>query len=186
MKHEYTCPHCHKPIYDDNALLCLFCGESLERTVGFLGTMRTKVVFAVLAILAFCSLIFLAGCASSHVRMYEGERLSPNEIVTVKTDSPRVKIAYVDGKKTTGRISYILWGKWPQQVTIAAGAHEIIPCYETPFNVFYGTTIRLEAQAGSCYILRHKIHRKDPAAKESVYFWIEAEETGPEKALAEE
>jgi len=28
---EYICPHCKKPIYDDEALLCLYCGESLNR-----------------------------------------------------------------------------------------------------------------------------------------------------------
>ncbi|MEK7849895.1 MAG: hypothetical protein AAB213_03675 [Candidatus Omnitrophota bacterium] len=27
---ERLCPHCHKPINDDDALLCLFCGESLK------------------------------------------------------------------------------------------------------------------------------------------------------------
>ena len=28
---EYLCPHCQKPIYDEEALLCHFCGESLKR-----------------------------------------------------------------------------------------------------------------------------------------------------------
>lgn len=28
---EYLCPHCKKVIYDDEALLCHFCGESLGR-----------------------------------------------------------------------------------------------------------------------------------------------------------
>jgi predicted nucleic acid-binding Zn ribbon protein len=28
---EYICPHCKNPIYDDEALLCLYCGESLNR-----------------------------------------------------------------------------------------------------------------------------------------------------------
>ena len=27
---EFTCPHCKQPIYDDEALLCHFCGESLK------------------------------------------------------------------------------------------------------------------------------------------------------------
>ena len=29
---EYICPHCKNPIYDDEALLCLYCGESLNRS----------------------------------------------------------------------------------------------------------------------------------------------------------
>jgi predicted nucleic acid-binding Zn ribbon protein len=28
---EYICPHCKNPIHDDEAILCLFCGESLNR-----------------------------------------------------------------------------------------------------------------------------------------------------------
>jgi len=38
---EYPCPHCGNSIYDDEALLCLFCGESLERPGhGFLGRLK--------------------------------------------------------------------------------------------------------------------------------------------------
>jgi predicted nucleic acid-binding Zn ribbon protein len=31
---EYICPHCKNPISDDEALLCLYCGESLGRRKG--------------------------------------------------------------------------------------------------------------------------------------------------------
>lgn len=37
---EFKCPHCHNPINDEEALNCLFCGESLERDTGFLSRMR--------------------------------------------------------------------------------------------------------------------------------------------------
>jgi len=38
---DYTCPHCQNPIYDEDALLCHFCGGSLERAGrGFLGRIR--------------------------------------------------------------------------------------------------------------------------------------------------
>ncbi|MBF0122690.1 MAG: hypothetical protein HQL21_04695 [Candidatus Omnitrophica bacterium] len=38
---EMSCPHCKNPIYDENALLCHFCGNSLSRTSGgVLGAMR--------------------------------------------------------------------------------------------------------------------------------------------------
>ncbi len=37
---ECICPNCGKPIYDDEALLCLYCGESLNRSFGFLGGMK--------------------------------------------------------------------------------------------------------------------------------------------------
>ena len=46
---EYICPHCGNPIGDDEALLCLYCGESLERPVGFLGKLKyptPKILFA--------------------------------------------------------------------------------------------------------------------------------------------
>ena len=55
---EYICPHCKKPIYDDDALLCLYCGESLHRGVGLLGGMkypRPKMI-----IIAAVSLVILA------------------------------------------------------------------------------------------------------------------------------
>jgi hypothetical protein len=41
---EYLCPHCKNPITDDEALLCLYCGESLNRSVGFMGSMKNPVV----------------------------------------------------------------------------------------------------------------------------------------------
>jgi len=38
---EYICPHCKNVINDDEALLCLFCGESLGRhSSGAIGAMR--------------------------------------------------------------------------------------------------------------------------------------------------
>ena len=37
---KIICPHCGKEIYDPDALLCLFCGESLHRSSsGILGMM---------------------------------------------------------------------------------------------------------------------------------------------------
>lgn len=57
---EYICPHCRKPIYDDEALLCLYCGESLNRSVGFMGmikypTPRVIITIAVVVVLlCFC------------------------------------------------------------------------------------------------------------------------------------
>jgi len=40
---EYICPHCKKPIYDDEAILCLYCGESLNRGGKYFP--RSKLVF---------------------------------------------------------------------------------------------------------------------------------------------
>jgi len=37
---EYKCTHCGNPIYDDEALNCLFCGEALHRDTGFLSRIR--------------------------------------------------------------------------------------------------------------------------------------------------
>ena len=40
---EYICPHCRNPIYDDDALLCHFCGEGLHRSSqGVLGRMKYR------------------------------------------------------------------------------------------------------------------------------------------------
>ena len=51
---EYICPHCQKPIYDDEALLCLYCGESLKRGIGFMGKLRYpahRIIIIIIAIL---------------------------------------------------------------------------------------------------------------------------------------
>ncbi|MBF0569792.1 MAG: hypothetical protein HQL18_03355 [Candidatus Omnitrophica bacterium] len=41
---EMMCPHCRNLIYDEEALLCHFCGNSLNRSSsGFLGRMRGPV-----------------------------------------------------------------------------------------------------------------------------------------------
>ena len=38
---EVICPHCKNPIYDEDALSCHFCGNSLSRTSsGVFGKMR--------------------------------------------------------------------------------------------------------------------------------------------------
>ncbi len=38
---EYICPNCNRPIYDDDAILCHFCGGSLNRSpAGFISGIR--------------------------------------------------------------------------------------------------------------------------------------------------
>jgi len=59
MTAEYICPHCGKPIYDDDALLCLYCGENLERGVGLLGRIKYpthKIITVVLTVLVAAGL----------------------------------------------------------------------------------------------------------------------------------
>jgi len=62
---EYICPHCKNPIYDDEALLCLYCGESLRRSVGFMGGLKYAapriilIIVILLVILSFVVLITL-------------------------------------------------------------------------------------------------------------------------------
>ncbi len=59
---EYTCPHCQQPIYDDEALLCLYCGRSLNRPVGLLGKLKypkPKAVIIFIVLLAIVSFLLL-------------------------------------------------------------------------------------------------------------------------------
>ncbi len=59
---EYICPHCGNPIYDDEALLCLYCGENLERGVGTLGKLRYSshwIVFIFVIVLLIFAFIIL-------------------------------------------------------------------------------------------------------------------------------
>jgi predicted amidophosphoribosyltransferase len=57
---DLICPHCKNPIYEEDALLCHFCGNSLNRSSsGFMGKMRGAgmkwvwLTLVALALLAF-------------------------------------------------------------------------------------------------------------------------------------
>jgi len=55
---EYACPNCKKPIYDEDALLCHFCGGSLCRaSKGLIGRIRYPMPKAVWFILMFIVLL---------------------------------------------------------------------------------------------------------------------------------
>ncbi|MFH1593526.1 MAG: zinc ribbon domain-containing protein [Candidatus Omnitrophota bacterium] len=57
---ENLCPHCGKPNLDDETLFCIYCGENLERAVGFLGKIRYPTPRAVIGItIAIVLLSFL-------------------------------------------------------------------------------------------------------------------------------
>jgi predicted nucleic acid-binding Zn ribbon protein len=53
---EYLCPHCKNPIYDDEAILCLFCGESLNRPGKRFP--KSQIIFLTVALIALLSFIF--------------------------------------------------------------------------------------------------------------------------------
>ncbi|MDD5347372.1 MAG: hypothetical protein PHT59_02015 [Candidatus Omnitrophica bacterium] len=54
---EYICPHCKKPVCDDDALLCLFCGESLNRPGKHIP--RSRLLFIIIVLLLVLSLLFI-------------------------------------------------------------------------------------------------------------------------------
>jgi len=59
---EYICPHCKQTINDDEALLCLYCGQSLNRAVGFMGKLKylkPKIIIAIIAVLVLVSFMIL-------------------------------------------------------------------------------------------------------------------------------
>ncbi len=60
---DYICPHCKNPIYDEDALLCHFCGGSLERAGrGFMGRVRYanhKVVWFFIAFIVLFAFVLL-------------------------------------------------------------------------------------------------------------------------------
>ena len=65
---EDICPHCGMAIYDDDALLCHCCGQSLERaSKGFLGKVKYSNLKAVwffvifVIILSFLLLMIIYG-----------------------------------------------------------------------------------------------------------------------------
>lgn len=60
---EYACPNCKKPIYDEDALLCHFCGGSLRRAskglIGRIRYVRPKAVWFILMFIVLLGYIFL-------------------------------------------------------------------------------------------------------------------------------
>jgi len=54
---EIICPHCGNPIDDEDALLCLYCGNSLKRKIGLMGRMKNSLPAAAL-ILVILVVIF--------------------------------------------------------------------------------------------------------------------------------
>ena len=58
---EYKCPHCAMPIYDDEALLCHFCGESLGRrssgVMGKLSGAKAKLIFVLIVLVIIASFV---------------------------------------------------------------------------------------------------------------------------------
>ena len=59
---EYICPHCKQPIYDDEALLCLYCGQSLNRAVGFMGKLKypkPKIIIVIIVVLVLVSFMII-------------------------------------------------------------------------------------------------------------------------------
>jgi len=54
---EYICPNCKRPIYDDEALLCLYCGENLKRNVGFMGKIKYPTPRAIIIVAVFIVLL---------------------------------------------------------------------------------------------------------------------------------
>ena len=59
---EHICPNCGKPIYDDDALLCLYCGDSLRRSTGFMGKLKYtpfKIIFVVIVLTVLIAFVLL-------------------------------------------------------------------------------------------------------------------------------
>jgi predicted amidophosphoribosyltransferase len=54
---EHICPNCKNSIYDDEALLCHFCGGSLRRDIGVFGRLKYRGPHAIVAVVALIVLI---------------------------------------------------------------------------------------------------------------------------------
>lgn len=50
---EYICPHCKKPINDEDALLCLFCGKSLNRPNKYFMPHALVIVIIIILLIGF-------------------------------------------------------------------------------------------------------------------------------------
>ena len=76
---EYICPQCGKPIYDDEALLCLYCGESLRRSIGFMGKIKyptPKLNFIISILLLIVVGVFLLYFLFFELLIHSGQGLA--------------------------------------------------------------------------------------------------------------
>jgi len=55
----FACPQCQNPIYDDEALLCLYCGESLDRQGNDQKSVRHKIFFVVIVLIVLVSFVMV-------------------------------------------------------------------------------------------------------------------------------
>lgn len=59
---EYICPYCKNPIDDDDALRCIYCGETLNRGIGFMGKIKyptPRVIIVIVVVIVILSFILL-------------------------------------------------------------------------------------------------------------------------------
>ncbi|MFH2138450.1 MAG: zinc ribbon domain-containing protein [Candidatus Omnitrophota bacterium] len=56
---EYICPQCKQPIYDDDALLCLYCGGSLGRGSAGFASGTPKIMMAIIGLIVLLSFLML-------------------------------------------------------------------------------------------------------------------------------
>jgi len=57
---EYICPHCRRPIDDDEALLCLYCGQNLKRSIGFMDRIKyptPKIIIVIVVVIVLLSFV---------------------------------------------------------------------------------------------------------------------------------
>lgn len=58
---EWFCPHCGMSIYDDEAILCHNCGNSLEkRSGGLMGFMRSPWVMGIVIAVIVLSFVLIS------------------------------------------------------------------------------------------------------------------------------
>jgi hypothetical protein len=59
---EHICPHCKQSIFDEEALLCHFCGNSLGRaSSGFIGKISLGKMIIAAVVLLSIMLLLLGG-----------------------------------------------------------------------------------------------------------------------------
>lgn len=55
----WICPGCQRPIEDEEALLCLYCGASLSRPIGNFGKIKSLLARRSLLILIFIFILVI-------------------------------------------------------------------------------------------------------------------------------
>ena len=182
---ELTCPHCGNPVYDEEALLCLYCGNSLKRKIGFMGKMKNSlpkfllVAVIGLIIFSFIALIMMFCAFADTVILTDGEEVKG---LVVDEHADRIVVSTFEGEKALNRtrIEHIRYEDEETHLLKLAGSALDTKNYEQAIY-YYKKVLKLDpdstiAKDGARMAIGKQLSSGAEIAKEEIDLMIALEE----------